>query len=630
MPLGSTATGSFLNPSNRFGMDYRAEAANFAPLPCPIVDAHSHVYGAGASKLLAESMDLYGIGRIWSMTRLEEIPVVREVLGDRVEFIAVPDFSSPDRIAAHGRQFLERIPRFHAEGARLCKFWAAPRGIDFGIEAGDRARLRLDAPHRRACMDCAAGLGMAKAVVERAEAGDDPHAVDHAFIDANTLGYDDFADLVRSTAWPAIERASGLSRERIEEAAEVLRASRATTLCWGMGITQHRRGVATIQTLVNLLLLRGDIGKPGAGPCPVRGHSNVQGDRTMGIYEKPAPAFLDRLAAEFGFDPPRADGHDTVAAIEAMRDGRAQVFFAMGGNFAAATPDTALVHAALRRCALTVQVSTKLNRSHVVHGREALILPCLGRTEIDVQASGLQAVTVEDSMSMVHLSAGMNAPASPQLLSEPRIVARLAEATLPYSDIPWRELADDYDRIRDRIARVVPGFEDFNARVRVPGGFHLHHPNRDRTFPTPSGKARFFAHPIEDTTHDAAPGAPLLQLMTVRSHDQYNTTVYGLDDRYRGVHGLRRACFISRADLEAQGFADGDHVDLVSVWHDGERVAPDFRLVAYDLPAGCLAAYFPETNALVPLDHHAERARTPASKSIPVRLRRASSPAAAR
>ncbi|MGN6150421.1 MAG: molybdopterin dinucleotide binding domain-containing protein, partial [Lysobacteraceae bacterium] len=225
--------------------------------------------------------------------------------------------------------------------------------------------------------------------------------------------------------------------------------------------------------------------------------------------------------------------------------------------------------------------------------------------------------------SMVHLSSGMNAPASPQLLSEPAIVARLAEATLPGSGIPWRELADDYDRIRERIARVVPGFADFNARVRVPGGFHLHHPNRDRRFPTPSGRARFFAHPLDDRTHDAATDAPLLQLMTVRSHDQYNTTVYGLDDRYRGVHGLRRVCFISQADLDAQGFADGDHVDLVSVWHDGERVAPDFRLVAYDLPPGCLAAYFPETNALVPLDHHAERARTPASKSIPVRLRRA-------
>ena len=569
-----------------------------------------------------------------------------EQLGSGKGSVTLDDFERADAIFVFGQnpgtnhpRMLGELRRAAKRGCRIVAFNPLrERGLERFTDPQSPAEMLGGGSTPLATLylqpriggDLAAALGMAKVLIERADAGDDPHAVDHAFIDANTLDYDTFADLVRDTAWPAIERASGLPRAKIEEAAEVLRASRATILCWGMGITQHRRGVATIQTLVNLLLLRGDIGKPGAGPCPVRGHSNVQGDRTMGIYEKPAPAFLDRLAAEFAFEPPRADGHDTVAAIEAMRDGRAQVFFAMGGNFAAATPDTALVHAALRRCALTVQVSTKLNRSHVVHGREALILPCLGRTEIDVQATGLQAVTVEDSMSMVHLSSGMNAPASPQLLSEPRIVARLAEATLPDSGIPWRELADDYDRIRDRIARVVPGFEDFNARVRVPGGFHLHHPNRDRVFPTPSGKARFFAHPLEDTTHDAATDAPLLQLMTVRSHDQYNTTVYGLDDRYRGVHGLRRVCFISRADLDAQGFADGDHVDLVSVWHDGERVAPDFRLVPYDLPAGCLAAYFPETNALVPLDHHAERARTPASKSIPVRLRRATTSVDAR
>ena len=560
-----------------------------------------------------------------------------EQLGSGKGSVTLDDFERADAIFVFGQnpgtnhpRMLGELRRAAKRGCRIVAFNPLrERGLERFTDPQSPAEMLGGGSTSLATLylqpriggDLAAALGMAKVLIERADAGDDPHAVDHAFIDANTLGYDAFADLVRDTAWPAIERASGLPRAKIEEAAEVLRASRATILCWGMGITQHRRGVATIQTLVNLLLLRGDIGKPGAGPCPVRGHSNVQGDRTMGIYEKPAPAFLDALAAEFGFDPPRADGHDTVASIEAMRDGRAQVFFAMGGNFAAATPDTALVHAALRRCALTVQVSTKLNRSHVVHGREALILPCLGRTEIDVQATGPQAVTVEDSMSMVHLSSGMNAPASPQLLSETRIVARLAEATLPDSGIPWRELADDYDRIRHRIARVVPGFEKFNARVRVPGGFHLHHPNRDRTFPTPSGRARFFAHPLEDAANDAAKDAPLL-LMTVRSHDQYNTTVYGLDDRYRGVHGLRRVCFISRADLDAQGFADGEHVDLVSAWHEGEREAPDFRLVEYDLPPGCLAAYFPETNALVPLEHHAERARTPASKAIPVRLRR--------
>ena len=465
--------------------------------------------------------------------------------------------------------------------------------------------------------DLAVVTGIAKVVVERGD------ALDRAFIDAHTHGFDAFAAHLRATGWDEIEHESGLSRPQIEQAATVYIDSRATIACWGMGLTQHRRSVATIQSLVALLLMLGNIGKPGAGPCPVRGHSNVQGDRTMGIYEKPSESFLDALGAEFGFDPPRAHGFDTVDAIQAMHDGRGKLFFAMGGNFAAATPDSALTHAALRNCALTVQVSTKLNRSHVVHGRAALILPCLGRTEIDQQAGGLQAVTVEDSMSMVHLSSGMNAPASRALLSEPAIVARLGAAALPDCGIPWLELVDDYDRIRERIARVVPGFEDFNARVRAPGGFHLQHPCRERAFPTPAGKARFFVHALVDD-QSANPSATkhLLQLMTVRSHDQYNTTVYSANDRYRGVHGLRRVCFISRADLDAQGFADGEHVDLVSVWEDGERVARDFRLVEYDIPAGCLASYFPETNALVPLGHHADRARTPASKSIPVYLRR--------
>lgn len=494
--------------------------------------------------------------------------------------------------------------------------------------------------------DLAVAAGLAKRLLERAEpqhAEHLPDAIDRTFIDAYTDGFDSYAASIRAMDWAQIERESGLDRAQLAEAADVLLGSRATILCWGMGITQHRRSVATIQMLLALLLLRGDIGRAGAGPCPVRGHSNVQGDRTMGIYEKPSDAFLDRLGAEFGFAPPRRHGFDTVAAIEAMRDGHGKVFFAMGGNFAAATPDSALTHAALRNCALTVQVSTKLNRSHVVHGRDALILPCLGRTEIDLQQGTPQSVTVEDSMSMVHLSSGMNPPASEHLLSEPAIIAHVAEAALPDSTIAWRTLAGDYDRIRERIAGVIPGFEGFNLRVRRPRGFHLPHPCRERQFPTSTGKARFFAHPLVDAAVDAtvdhsattpasvadAQSAAPFRLMTVRAHDQYNTTVYSDNDRYRGVHGQRRVCFISRTDLTAHGFTDGDRVDLISVWHDGERVAADFRLVEYDIPAGCLAAYFPETNALVPLDHHAERARTPASKSIPVRLRRAMAPASA-
>jgi len=473
--------------------------------------------------------------------------------------------------------------------------------------------------------DLALAAGIAKIVVER-------DAVDQAFIDMHTSGFEAFAASLRAMDWIRIEHESGMSQADIARAADVYIASNATIFCWGMGITQHRRSVATIQMLVNLLLLRGNVGKPGAGPCPVRGHSNVQGDRTMGIFEKAGDAFLDRLGAAFDFVPPRAHGFDTIAAIEAMRDGQANVFFAMGGNFAAATPDTEVTRQALRNCELTVHVSTKLNRSHLVHGRNAMILPCLGRTEIDLQASGPQAVTVEDSMSMVHLSSGINPPASEQLLSEPAIVARLAVATLPDTKTPWLHLLEDYDRIRDRIEFVVDGFEQFNARVRAPGGFHLRHPNREREFPTIDRKARFYPHALQRAV-GAARGVlasppdrdkeALLQLMTIRSHDQYNTTIYGLNDRYRGVDGERRVCFISRGDLARHGFVAGERVDITSIWDDGERTARDFLLVEYDIPIGCLASYFPEANALVPLDHFAERARTPASKSIPVRLARA-------
>ncbi len=460
--------------------------------------------------------------------------------------------------------------------------------------------------------DLAAVKGLAKAVLADG-------AVDDEFIAAHTVGFAAFRDDVLAEDWAVIETESGLTRTQIEEAAAVYRSSKATIFCWAMGITQHKHAVATIQMLVDVLLLRGNIGKPGAGACPVRGHSNVQGDRTMGIYEQPSADFLDRLGAAFNFSPPRKPGHDVVGAISAMEQGECRVFFAMGGNFAAATPDTDRTARALRSCALTVHVATKLNRSHLVHGRQALILPCLGRTEIDLQESGPQGVTVEDSMSMVHVSAGMNAPASPSLLSEPMIVARLAEATLRGSSTRWRWLAGDYDRIRDKIADVVEGFEDFNTRVHRPGGFYLGNAAAERRWLVPGGRARFETHAIPRMRFDGE--SQLLRLTTIRSHDQYNTTIYGLDDRYRGVSGERRVCFISAADLAQLGFSAGQWVDLVSIWHDGERIAKRFLLVEYDLPTGCLAAYYPETNLLVPLDSHADRARTPTSKSIPVRLR---------
>jgi molybdopterin-dependent oxidoreductase alpha subunit len=344
----------------------------------------------------------------------------------------------------------------------------------------------------------------------------------------------------------------------------------------------------------------------------------------MGIYERPSEEFLDRLGHAFGFAPPRKPGHDVIGAIDAMLKGECKVFIAMGGNFAAAAPDTQATAQALRGCELTAHVATKLNRSHLVHGRQALILPCLGRTEIDLQASGVQGVTVEDSMSMVHVSTGMNPPASEHLLSEPAIVARLAVATLKQSRTPWLWLIEDYDRIRDKIAEVIDGFDSFNRDIRQSGGFHLANPAAQRRWTNPSGRALFFAHAIPDTSHSdtsQSETAPLLNLMTVRSHDQYNTTIYGFEDRYRGVSGHRRVCFINGADLRKLGFEAGQWVDMVSVWHDGERVAKRFLLVEYDIPEGCIASYYPETNILVPLDSFAERARTPASKSIPVRLR---------
>jgi molybdopterin-dependent oxidoreductase alpha subunit len=390
-------------------------------------------------------------------------------------------------------------------------------------------------------------------------------------------------------------------------------------VCWAMGLTQHKNSVPTIREIVNFLLLRGNIGRPGAGVCPVRGHSNVQGDRTMGIWERPTPKFLDALAKEFGVEPPREYGFDTVEAIRAMRDGKAKVFMAMDGNFAAATPDTGATLATLERLRLTVHVSTKLNRSHTVVGEWSLILPTIGRTEHDVQAGAEQFVTVEDSMGNVHASKGVLKPASTHLLSEVSIVCRLARAVLGTDNpLPWREFEADYGRIRESIGRVVPGFEDFNERVAVPGGFVLPHAPRDsRTFTTDIGRAKFTVNELDVLR----PAAGRLILQTIRSHDQYNTTIYGLHDRYRGIHNGRRVVLVNPDDIAALGLAEGDMVDLISEWTDGsERRAETFRLVGYPTAKGCAAAYFPETNVLVPLDSTAEVSNTPTSKSIIVRL----------
>ncbi|WP_328679047.1 FdhF/YdeP family oxidoreductase [Streptomyces sp. NBC_00322] len=447
-------------------------------------------------------------------------------------------------------------------------------------------------------------------------------AVDEEFVREHTHGYEEFAAAATAADWDETLAATGLRRAEIERALAMVLASRRTIVCWAMGLTQHKHAVVTIREVVNFLLLRGNIGRPGAGVCPVRGHSNVQGDRTMGIFERPSPAFLDALEKEFGFAPPRHHGFDVVRSIQALRDGEAKVFFAMGGNFVAATPDTEVTEAAMRRARLTVHVSTKLNRSHTVTGTRALILPTLGRTDKDIQAGGRQVVTVEDSMGMVHASRGNLTPASPHLLSEPAIVTRLARAVLgPSSTTPWEDFEKDYGTIRDRIARVVPGFEEFNARIARPGGFALPHAPRDeRRFPTATGKANFTAAPVE---FPEVPAGRLL-LQTLRSHDQYNTTIYGLDDRYRGIKGGRRVVLVNPEDARELGLADGSYTDLVSEWKDGvERRAPGFRVTHYPTARGCAAAYYPETNVLIPLDSTADTSNTPASKSVVIRFERA-------
>jgi molybdopterin-dependent oxidoreductase alpha subunit len=470
--------------------------------------------------------------------------------------------------------------------------------------------------------DMALFAGLGRLLLEADDAA--PGSVlDRDFIERHCAGFDEYETRTRGVDLDTVTQASGIGREQLQRVADMLAASERTVFCWAMGLTQQRHAVATIGEATNLLLMRGMIGKPGAGVCPVRGHSNVQGDRTMGIWEKMPEEFLSALDSRFGITSPRKHGYDTVDAIRAMRDGRAKVFIGMGGNFSSATPDTEVTEAALRTCALTVQVSTKLNRSHVVHGATALILPTLGRTDKDMQAGGKQLVSVEDSMSMVHLSRGSLTPPSEHLRSEVAIVCQLARAVLgPEHPVPWEALVDDYNLIRDAIADVVPGCTDYNTRVRAPDGFQLPHPPRDsREFPTTTGKANFTNEPLQWLP---VPEGRLV-LQTLRSHDQYNTTIYGLDDRYRGVKGGRRVVFVNPSDIAAMGLADGARVDLISEYRNAagdleERRASDFVVVAYSTPAGNAAAYYPETNPLVPLDHTALKSNTPVSKAIVIRL----------
>lgn len=489
----------------------------------------------------------------------------------------------------------------------LCSVFVQPKiGGDFAlIKAMAKGVLALD--------DAAI-----KAKTER--------VLDIEFINAHTQGFDDFANDIRHTDWDELVEMSGVPYQQIEALTKIYVKGKAVISTWGMGLTQNKHAVATIQMLSNLMMMRGNIGKRGAGLCPLRGHSNVQGDRTVGIEERPTPAFLDRLKQVFDFEPPREHGLDVVKTIMAMLEGKVKVFFGLGGNFATATPDTPRTWQALRSCNLTVHVTTKLNRSHLVHGKDALILPTIGRTEIDIQAGKEQAITVEDSFSSVHASFGINKPASEDLRSETAIVAGMAHATLGDEKINWLWYAEDYSRIRDAIEQVFDDFYDFNKRIEIPGGFHLYIPARERVWKTTTGKAQFIVNKLGyDGPISRAKeiyGKELMFLMTFRSHDQYNTTIYDMNDRYRGIFGQRQVLFANVQDIERLGYNPGELVDIESIWDDGvKRLVKKFVLIEYDIPPGCLAAYYPETNPLVPLESFADLAGTPTSKLIPVILK---------
>ncbi|MBN3818460.1 FdhF/YdeP family oxidoreductase [Paraburkholderia sp. Se-20369] len=469
--------------------------------------------------------------------------------------------------------------------------------------------------------DAAALKGIMKALFALdAEQG---NVLDRAFIDEHTSGFDAFSADLDTTSWDDIERASGLSQAQLEQVAIAYAKSNATIVTYGMGVTQHNKGTATVRLIADLLLLRGNFGKPGAGICPLRGHSNVQGNRTVGITEKPSADFLKKIEDVLGFTPPSHHGHDAVQTMQAMVAGTSKALICLGGNFAVALPDPEQSFPAMGKLDLSVHIGTKLNRSHLLVAKETYVFPCLGRTELDVQAGGAQSVTVEDSMSMVHASAGKLKPASEHLRSEPAIVAGMAHATLPNSKVQWLDLIADYDRIRDLIDKTIPGFEAFNTRIRTPGGFRLPLPPTERVWPTATGKAMFSVYKGVKEDADVLGAEQVLRLITLRSHDQYNTTIYGLDDRYRGVFGRRDVLFMNPADLAKYGLEHGDLVDIETVAPSGRPLRLEkITAIEYDIAPGSVGAYYPEANVLVPLDYIDKESGTPSYKSVPVRVMR--------
>jgi molybdopterin-dependent oxidoreductase alpha subunit len=566
---------------------------------------------------------------------------LKEVIGVGKGTVKLEDFDLADTILIIGQNPGTNHPRMLATLQRAAQRGAtiisvnplAEVGLtrfkhpkDFLHLFGSGTKIAKHFVQVRLSGDLAFFKALCKEILEQ-EAKQPGRIINNAFIEQKTSGFEGFRDAVADVSWNDLLEQCGISQSQIHEIAEVIIRSKSVIACWAMGLTQQRQAVATIQEIVNLLLLGGHLGRPGAGVCPVRGHSNVQGDRTMGIWERMPDSFLDTLRDTFQFEPPRKHGWDVVESIKAMHRGEAEVFFAMGGNFVSATPDTEFTAEALSRCRLTVQVSTKLNRSHLITGKQALILPCLGRTDRDEQSGGSQSVSVENSMGIMHTSRGSLEPPSDQVLSEPAIVARLATVTLgSRTSIGWMKLVEDYDRIRDLISRIVPGCEDMNRRLRQPGGFYLPNAARDDDYNTKTGRANFVVSAVEPVT--LFPGQFLLT--TLRSHDQYNTTIYGLDDRYRGIFHGRRVVLLNPDDMTEQGWKEGDLLDITSHFRTGGneelRTAPCFLAAPYEIPRRCAATYFPEANVLVPIDSVAARSNTPTSKAIVVSFVLSSNP----
>ncbi|GJE58376.1 FdhF/YdeP family oxidoreductase [Methylobacterium trifolii] len=573
-------------------------------------------------------------------------------IGQAVGTTRLEDFETADLFLFFGQNVGSNAPRMlhplqeaRRRGAAIVTFNPLrERGLErftdpqSPVEMLTRSSTRISTQYHqvKAGGDLAAITGLCKALLaadRAAEAAGRARVLDHAFLEEHTHGLDAFGAFCDAQGWPAIARRSGLTRADLEAAAAAYAKARSTIGIYGMGLTQHRKGTETVQMLVNLMLLRGNVGRPGAGICPVRGHSNVQGQRTVGISEKPELVPLDRIAAQYGFAPPRDQGLNTVEACEGIRDGTVRAFIGLGGNFVRAIPDTGPMEAAWRRQRLTVQVSTKLNRSHLVHGEVSYILPCLGRIEVDEQAGGPQAVSMEDSTSCFHGSKGVTKPVSEHVRSEPWIVAELAKAVLPPNPkVDWDAWAGDYAKVRDAIEATYPDlFKDFNARMFDPGGLRKPLKARERKWETETGKANFVVPAGLDADPDMpAAGPDVLDLMTLRSNDQFNTTVYGYHDRFRGVKGTRSILFMNAADMERLHLADGEHVDVATVASDEVvRVVKGLRIVRYDIPVGNCAGYYPELNVLIPLWHHDEQAKTPAAKAIPVRIVKGSQGAAA-